>query len=76
MEYSATPTSRSTAQDTLLYAFQRLPRLGHALPCHGTIVEVFPQAALLLEIDLDGRLAAGIVNDELNAFYHLVSFHG
>ena len=37
------------------------------------VIEVFPQSALLLEVDLNGRLPTEAVNDELNAFYHRIS---
>jgi len=55
-EYSATPPPSSSAQHAFLYALKRLSRLGSALLDYGAVVEVLPQAALLLEIDLDSRL--------------------
>ncbi len=54
-EYSGTPASPAT-EHAFLYAIERFSRLRYTLLCQGTIVEVFPQTTLLLEIDLDGGL--------------------
>src|SRR5712691_7708017 len=72
-EYSTTPTLRPAPRHALLHSLQRFSRLGGTLLGEGPVIEVFPQSALLLEVDLNGRLPAEAVNDEPNAFYHRIS---
>ena len=74
--YSATPRLTAATRDTLLDTCQRLAWLGRPLLGDGTVVKVFPQARLLLELDLDGCLASGTVNNELNTFHEVISFRG
>jgi hypothetical protein len=41
--------------------------------CDQLIVDVFPQLAVTLEVDLHGNLLAFVVGNELNAFHHFSS---
>ena len=67
-EYSGTPPALPT-QNSFLYTLQGFSRLGRPGVSQGTVVEVLPQATLLLEVDLHSCLAACRVNYKLNAFH-------
>jgi hypothetical protein len=66
--YSATPPP--APKDTPLHGIQPLSGLRGSLLGERAVVKVFPESRLPLQIDLDGGLAADVINEKPNASNH------
>ena len=60
---------RPTLADSFLQHFEGLPRFIATFRSNGVIIEIFPKRGILFQIDQDGGLSAGVIEQELDAFH-------
>jgi hypothetical protein len=65
MEYSATELAQMA--ETIFHGIQRLSWFTGSVPCDDTIVKVFPQLAMSLQINEYRGLLPSFIRDEIDA---------